>query len=204
MSFHDSHVTWLYQTTKNGKDTRGTHFSCPSERCPIASPRNMTPTLGARSFSLAVSGVGHVSIVTRAFFSRLRRSCSANGLRTPFPSAAREKPLVPRVHDSTKRWTCAQWIWVCFKFVLSYLLARNLQTGTKTFIKLNLFSAHGSCTTTWLTSFNKHLYQRKSKNSGNWGLVGTKGQRNGRHIGTVGTGEHRAQRNRGTVGTEER
>ena len=28
---------------------------------------------------------------------RCQSSCSANGLRPPFPSAAREKPLVPRV-----------------------------------------------------------------------------------------------------------
>ena len=50
----------------------------------------VSSTLGARGFSCAVSGVGHVSIVTRANFSRLRRSC-------PYPNNARKKPLVPRV-----------------------------------------------------------------------------------------------------------
>jgi len=61
-------------------------------------------TLGARDFSCAVSGVGHVSIVTRTknfypgyqkIFWRLRRSFQRSKV---FPSALREKkPLVPRV-----------------------------------------------------------------------------------------------------------
>jgi len=51
-------------------------------------------TLGARGFSCAVCGVGHVSIVTRARAGGLLPS-KRNEV---FPSAAREKkPLVPRV-----------------------------------------------------------------------------------------------------------
>ena len=59
-------------------------------------------TLGARGFSCAFSGVGHVSIVTRAFLSRLRRSY-------PFPNNARKKPLVSRV-VLTRIWTANLWI----------------------------------------------------------------------------------------------
>jgi len=59
-------------------------------------------TLGARDFSSAVSGFCQVFIVTRAFFSQLRRSLLRPSANTENSHRTREKLLVPRV--GYERW----------------------------------------------------------------------------------------------------